>query len=591
MVREELVEKWEKEKPHVEDALWDEAPGYDLIPEVDLEIFNSFFLDGTHSCPPLSPLGLELVWARGCTHGLKYVNTYFNFPRCYGWEGRAKDGGIYWAFIIERDEEKIKEREKGFMEALMPFIRDFDGIWEKNKAYITKEQERMKTFLPERPKNWDYLHYHWELEKFIIQTHWELHFLGMQSSYSGWILLEEECKKRFGITDKSTEFQDMLRGFDNEVYRIDKEMWLLAKEAVDAGLGEVFKEKSAKEIIAALEETQKGKDWKKKFEEFLERRGWRTIGFDLYDLSWREDPTIPLGKIKTLVMTGEAEKKEFSLDKIRSELERRREDAVKRMLERVPEPDREWFSSLIRLAQKASSYSEEHDLFFEMTFFAIAGWGYRKIGEWLAKNGCIDRPEDIFMLNGREIENAIMCPFKSDFRWIARRRRKKWEYLKERFAREGEFRPPVYTKRASIEEAVAEDLLPSMDPICIKIVVGELPEVKPQEIGADIMGICGCPGEAEGYARVITDYTQLKDLRPGEILVCPQTGPEWTVAFGIAAAVITDRGGTLSHAAIIGREYNVPTVVNTFVGTSKIKTGQRIKVKADIGAIYILDKE
>jgi phosphohistidine swiveling domain-containing protein len=586
-MREELIEKWVKERPKAEEGMWDQAPGYELIPEVDLSIFNSFFLDGTHSCPPLSPLGLELVWARGCTHGLKYVNSYFSMPRCYGWEGRTKDAGIYWAFLLETDEGKIKEREKAFMDALLPFIQDFDGIWEKHKAFITKEQERMKTFLPDRPKNYDYLHYHWELERFIIQTHWELHFLGMQSSYSAWLLLEEECKRRFGIDDKAPDFQDMLRGFDNEIYRVDGEIWSLAKEAVDMGLGLVFKERPLKEIYATLNETTAGREWKKKFDKFLEERGWRTIGFDLCDLSWLEDPTIPLGKIVTSVVTGEAEKEQFPLQKVRSELERRREEAVRRMLDRVPEADREWFRSLIGLAQKASSYSEEHDLFFEMTFFAIAGWGYRKIGEWLAKNGCIDRPEDIFMLNGREIENALMVPFKSDMRWIARRRRERWEYLRERFAKEGEFRQPVYTVRGDIQQAVLEDLLPSMDPICIKIVVGELPQIKPEEIGADIMGICGCPGEAEGYARVITEYTQLKDLRPGEILVCPQTGPEWTVAFGIASAVVTDRGGTLSHAAIIGREFNVPTVVNTFVGTSKIRTGQKVRVDAGTGAIYI----
>ena len=586
-MREELIEKWVKERPKAEEGMWDQAPGYELIPEVDLSIFNSFFLDGTHSCPPLSPLGLELVWARGCTHGLKYVNSYFSMPRCYGWEGRTKDAGIYWAFLLETDEGKIKEREKAFMDALLPFIQDFDGIWEKHKAFITKEQERMKTFLPDRPKNYDYLHYHWELERFIIQTHWELHFLGMQSSYSAWLLLEEECKRRFGIDDKAPDFQDMLRGFDNEIYRVDGEIWSLAKEAVDMGLGLVFKERPLKEIYATLNETAAGREWKKKFDKFLEERGWRTIGFDLCDLSWLEDPTIPLGKIVTSVVTGEAEKEQFPLQKVRSELERRREEAVRRMLDRVPEADREWFRSLIGLVQKASSYSEEHDLFFEMTFFAIAGWGYRKIGEWLAKNGCIDRPEDIFMLNGREIENALMVPFKSDMRWIARRRRERWEYLRERFAKEGEFRQPVYTVRGDIQQAVLEDLLPSMDPICIKIVVGELPQIKPEEIGADIMGICGCPGEAEGYARVITEYTQLKDLRPGEILVCPQTGPEWTVAFGIASAVVTDRGGTLSHAAIIGREFNVPTVVNTFVGTSKIRTGQKVRVDAGTGAIYI----
>jgi phosphoenolpyruvate synthase/pyruvate phosphate dikinase len=132
-------------------------------------------------------------------------------------------------------------------------------------------------------------------------------------------------------------------------------------------------------------------------------------------------------------------------------------------------------------------------------------------------------------------------------------------------------------------------LLPSRDAIASKIVVGELPEAKP-ELKADIFGLCGCAGEAEGIARVVVYYEDLKQVKPGEILVCPGTNPAWTPVFGIVKAVITDRGGTLSHAAIIGREYGVPTIINTFVGTEKIKSGQRLKVGATEGAIWILGK-
>jgi pyruvate,water dikinase len=89
---------------------------------------------------------------------------------------------------------------------------------------------------------------------------------------------------------------------------------------------------------------------------------------------------------------------------------------------------------------------------------------------------------------------------------------------------------------------------------------------------------------------VIVYYEDLKQVQPGDILVCPGTNPAWTWVFGIAKAVVTDRGGTLSHAAIIGREYGIPTVVNTFEGTAKIKTGQRIRVNVREGAIFILDK-
>jgi phosphoenolpyruvate synthase/pyruvate phosphate dikinase len=85
-------------------------------------------------------------------------------------------------------------------------------------------------------------------------------------------------------------------------------------------------------------------------------------------------------------------------------------------------------------------------------------------------------------------------------------------------------------------------------------------------------------------------YGEIDEIRPGEILVCPGTDPAWTPVFGIVKAVVTDRGGTLSHAAIIAREYGIPCLVNTFNGTAKVKTGQTIRVDATEGALYILER-
>jgi hypothetical protein len=107
------------------------------------------------------------------------------------------------------------------------------------------------------------------------------------------------------------------------------------------------------------------------------------------------------------------------------------------------------------------------------------------------------------MLNTNEIESSVMVPGKADVRWITRRRRQEWEALTDRLAKEGEFRPPIYTDRADIRKQ-GGDLIPSFDPIAIKIVVGICP-LERRGGRADIVGICGRPGVAEGIARVIVD--------------------------------------------------------------------------------------
>jgi pyruvate,water dikinase len=209
--------------------------------------------------------------------------------------------------------------------------------------------------------------------------------------------------------------------------------------------------------------------------------------------------------------------------------------------------------------------------------------GYLAMGRRLAEKGTIDAPEDIFMLNPDEIDRVMLVPEYHDMRWITKRRKAAWQEWCSRP------NPPMLTERVSPEEAVGMDLLPSGDAMAIKIVLGELPEVKP-EMNADLWGLCGCAGEAEGLARVCFVYDDLKNVQPGEILVCPSTNTAWSSVFGIVKGVITDAGGTLCHAAIIGREYGVPTIINTREATAKIKNGQRIRMSAADGAIFILDK-
>jgi phosphoenolpyruvate synthase/pyruvate phosphate dikinase len=81
---------------------------------------------------------------------------------------------------------------------------------------------------------------------------------------------------------------------------------------------------------------------------------------------------------------------------------------------------------------------------------------------------------------------------------------------------------------------------------------------------------------------------QLDTVQPGEILVAPTTTISWTTIFALVKGVVVDRGGILSHAAVVAREYGIPCVLNTFTSTSKIKTGQRIRVDGTQGAVYIL---
>ncbi len=70
-------------------------------------------------------------------------------------------------------------------------------------------------------------------------------------------------------------------------------------------------------------------------------------------------------------------------------------------------------------------------------------------------------------------------------------------------------------------------------------------------------------------------------------MVCEMTMPPWVPLFSIAAAVVTDVGGVLSHCAIVAREVGLPAVVGTVTGTTAIVTGQKITVDGTNGVVYL----
>lgn len=87
-------------------------------------------------------------------------------------------------------------------------------------------------------------------------------------------------------------------------------------------------------------------------------------------------------------------------------------------------------------------------------------------------------------------------------------------------------------------------------------------------------------------ARTLEEATA---VLPGEVLVAVTTMPPWTPLFGIAAAVVTETGGPLSHCAIVAREYGIPAVVGVHGATRLIATGQQVTVDGGRGLVTIAE--
>lgn len=110
----------------------------------------------------------------------------------------------------------------------------------------------------------------------------------------------------------------------------------------------------------------------------------------------------------------------------------------------------------------------------------------------------------------------------------------------------------------------------------------------PLDSGNALTGFPGALGVVEGTVRRLERLEDSAQLQPGEILVAQLTNIGWTPIFPRAAAIVTDLGAPLSHAAIVARELGIPAVIGCGDATLRLKTGDRVRVDGGQGRVEIL---
>lgn len=105
-----------------------------------------------------------------------------------------------------------------------------------------------------------------------------------------------------------------------------------------------------------------------------------------------------------------------------------------------------------------------------------------------------------------------------------------------------------------------------------------------------IKGIAAYPGKIKGAVRKILNIKDCHKLKKGEILVAPKISTNFFLSSDKIKGIITDEGGILYHAAIIAREYKIPSIIGTQIATRVLKTGDLVELDAKIGIVKILEK-
>jgi len=190
------------------------------------------------------------------------------------------------------------------------------------------------------------------------------------------------------------------------------------------------------------------------------------------------------------------------------------------------------------------------------------------IGDWLVAAGRLAEPADVFLFRHDELAALLvgdaLLPHRLDEQAALRRR------LLDELAAAA---PPDVVELAMGEVLPADAAAPAASTASPDLSV--------------IRGTTACGGQVAGRAAVLAEVGEADALRPGDILVTRQTDPAWGPVFFLIRGLVMERGGMLSHGAIIAREFGIPAVVGVPHATQLIATGARIHVDADRGRVLL----
>ncbi|WP_417336113.1 phosphoenolpyruvate synthase [Halobacteriovorax marinus] len=385
------------------------------------------------------------------------------------------------------------------------------------------------------------------------------------------------CMVHFGVYKKLTEkwldhlgqnfHNDLLAGNGNlESAEPTKQLIRLSGVVVKTnGLRDFIFANENEFLLEALNQSEY-QEFYEMVKTYLDKYGFRCMSeMKLEQKDMHLEPKLFFIFLKNIINSGQTNLEEF--EKREKEI---RENAEKLLSENISGIKGVIYSWSLKHARKAVM-NRENTRFCRTRIYGVVRSMFYAMGENFAKSGIIAKDEDIFFLDLEELKGAFEGTNSiQNLKEVIKTRKAQYELYEDsepdsRFMTRG----PVYWKNNHFPPPV---------------VVDQNIELKENEM----LGLGCCPGIVEGVVKVILSPEDNLELN-GEILVTHRTDPGWIPLYPSASALLVERGGLLSHSAIVAREMGLPTIVSVKGLTKRLETGMRIRINGESGLIEILE--
>jgi pyruvate, water dikinase len=578
-------------------------PYYMQFTKEDDERF--WFYNSMHFPEPMCVFDMVTAEAAYCALGS--ANTRIHcLPTTLGIDYRVINGRVFIGGNAVTDPKEIERRTEEFQKRAFYYYANWERLfaqWKDKMMGLIHEAEALpKLELPEfeplehvhEGRGIASNHYILDVYQKTLEGYfrmWHHHFEFLLLGYGAYLTFFDFCKKAFPEISDQTVAR-MVAGIEAEIFRPDDELRRLAKCAIDLGVDAVFREGvSANDVIASLKKSgAPGEKWLKELA--VSRDPWFNInvgdGFYHYHRSWNDDLSMPFAALPGYIANARrGERLERQTDKLMEERKQLIAD-YRELLE--TDEERAAYDQMIQLAHRVFPYVEGHKFYCEHWYTNLFFNKVREFGALLAKQGFFPDAEDAFQLSHYELEAALVDLMTAWSNGSLPRGPERWPAI-------------VRERKSAIAEWAKHETAPALGPVpdiiddpAIVMLWGITREnldtwlkAGEQPNSNEIKGVAASNGVVEGFARVVKSAEEIDRLHRGDILVCQVTNPSWAPVFQKIAAAVSDIGGSMSHAAIVAREYGLPAVVGTGTATQKIRDGQRIRVDGGRGVVTLLD--